>query len=86
MPSMHVATHGEEVIVSDSPPNPHTDNPPPLALRPKQAAKALGIGVRLLWELTNRGEIPCVRIGRCVTYPVALLRDWLAEQAEGGKG
>ena len=58
--------------------------PSPLAMRPKQAAKALGIGERLLWSLTNRGEIPCVRVGRCVIYPVDLLREWLAEQAEGG--
>jgi len=55
-----------------------------LALRPKEAAEALGIGTRLLWELTNRGDIPCVRIGRCVTYPVDLLREWLARQSEGG--
>jgi excisionase family DNA binding protein len=60
------------------------DGASPLALRPKEAAKALGIGTRLLWEMTNRGEIPCVRIGRCVTYPVDLLREWLAGQAEGG--
>lgn len=58
--------------------------PPALALRPAAAARALGIGTRLLWEMTNRGEIPCVRIGRCVTYPVALLNEWLARQAEGG--
>ena len=59
---------------------------PALALRPAAAARALGIGTRLLWELTNRGEIPCVRIGRCVTYPVALLNEWLAARAEGGAG
>lgn len=58
--------------------------PARLALRPKEAARALGIGERLLWEMTNRGEIPCVRIGRCVVYPVALLNEWLAGQAEGG--
>lgn len=60
------------------------EQPPALALRPKDAARALGIGTRLLWELTNRGEIPCVRIGRCVTYPVHLLNEWLARQAKGG--
>ena len=57
---------------------------PRLALRPREAAAALGIGQRLLWEMTNRGLIPCVRIGRCVVYPVDLLREWLADQAEGG--
>ncbi len=63
---------------------PPTDDLPRLALRPKDAARALGIGERLLWEMTNRGEIPCVRIGRCVVYPVVVLNEWLARQAEGG--
>lgn len=56
----------------------------PLALRPKEAAKALGIGARLLWQLTNSGQIPHTKLGRCVVYPVAALTDWLKEQAERG--
>ena len=59
--------------------------PAPLSLRPKDAAKALGIGQRKLWELTSpRGPIPCVRVGCCVLYPYALLQAWLAEQAAKG--
>lgn len=60
---------------------------PRLALRPKDAAAALGIGARLLWSLTNRGEIPHVRMGRAVVYPVDDLRRWLSERAqkEGGR-
>ena len=57
---------------------------PPLALRAEDAAKALGIGKRLLWTLTNQGEIPHVRLGRAVVYPVDALRKWLAEMAKGG--
>lgn len=53
----------------------------PLSLRPEAAAKSLGISKRLLWAKTNAGEIPCVRIGRAVVYPVESLRAWLAEQA-----
>ena len=53
----------------------------PLALRPREAAKALGIGERLLWSKTNAGEIPHLRVGRAIIYPVDLLRDWMAEQA-----
>ena len=55
---------------------------PSLALRPTQAAAALGICERLLWQKTKAGEIPHVRIGRAVVYPVALLETWLREQAE----
>jgi len=58
-------------------------NPTPrLALRPKEACVALSIGPRLLWSLTNRGEIPHMRLGRVVLYPVDALRGWLAEEAQ----
>jgi len=55
---------------------------PRLALRPRDAAQALGIGTRLLWTLTNRGEIPHVRLGAAVLYPVEALRRFLAEAAD----
>lgn len=58
---------------------------PRLALRPKEAAAALGIGVRLLWSETNAGRIPHVKVGRAVLYPVDGLRDWLVRQSEGAK-
>jgi len=58
-------------------------DPPRLALRPKDAARALGIGERLLWSLTNRGEIPHLRLGKAILYPVAELERWLAEQTRG---
>jgi len=62
-----------------------------LALRPREAAKALGISARTLWGLTApRGPIPCLRIGhgkrRTVLYPVAELQAWLRRQAEAEKG
>lgn len=62
-----------------------------LALRPREAAKALGISERTLWGLTDpRGPIPCVRVGggkrQTVLYPVAELQAWLARQAEEAKG
>lgn len=62
---------------------------PALALRPLEAAKALGISPRLLWQLTHDGVIPCVRVGngkrRAVLYPTAELRAWLNRQAEAAK-
>lgn len=59
--------------------------PPRLALRPKEAATALGIGTRLLWQLTNTKQIPHTKLGRCVVYPVAAIEAWLKEQAERGQ-
>ena len=61
-----------------------TNGIPVLAFRPKQACQALGIGERLLWSLTNQGQIPHIKLGRCTVYPVGALEKWLAEQAEGG--
>jgi len=64
-----------------------TQSAEPLALRPRDAAKALGISARTLWGLTApRGPIPCVRIGhgkrRTVLYSTDELRAWLRRQAE----
>lgn len=52
-----------------------TDNttPPRLLLTTKQAADALAISERKLWELTNCGTIRAVRIGKAVRYATATL-------------
>ena len=57
---------------------------PLLGLRPREAAAAMGLSERLLWSMTNRGEIPHLHIGRAIIYPVDLLREWMREQAEKG--
>jgi hypothetical protein len=62
-----------------------------LALRPREAAAALGISARTLWGLTApRGPIPCLRIGhgkrQTVLYPVADLRAWLCRESAAEKG
>ena len=56
----------------------------PLALRPRDAAKALGIGQRKLWGLTSpRGPIACIRLSSgLVLYPIEALRQWLAEETQ----
>lgn len=61
-----------------------------LALRPREAAKALGISSRHLWQLTQDGIIPCARVGtgkrKSVLYPVAELEAWLSQQTETKEG
>lgn len=57
------------------------DTTPKLLLKPKEAAAALSIGQRKLWELTNCGEIPSIRIGRQLRYDVDALREWIAQQS-----
>jgi excisionase family DNA binding protein len=58
-----------------------------LALRPVEAAEALGICERKLWEITadRTSGIPHVRFGRAVLYPVAELERWLEGLAAAGK-
>ncbi len=63
---------------------PRPDEAPALALRAKDAAKALGISERLLWTWTNCGRVPHLRIGTAVVYPVEQLRAWLASEAAKG--
>jgi len=63
--------------------NLHIDGTVPrLALRSKDAAFALGISERQLWQKTEEGEIPVVKIGGCKVYPVDALRQYLAQQLQ----
>lgn len=56
----------------------------PLALRPRDAAAALGISPSTLDRLNRAGQIPHVKINRFVLYRVESLRKWLEEGAKGG--
>ncbi len=55
-----------------------------LALRPHEAAAALGISERKLRELLP--ELPTVRRGRIVLIPVEPLRKWLRDESRAEKG
>jgi excisionase family DNA binding protein len=58
-----------------------------LALRPREAAKALGVSEKWLWAATKTGEIPSVKLGKgVVLYPVDLLRDYLARKVRENGG
>lgn len=64
----------------------HTTLPPtppaPLAYRPAQAARLLGISRRTLCALTSRGEIRSIRVSqRCTLYRTADLSAWLTRMA-----
>ena len=54
---------------------------PCLSMRPREAAKSLGISERLLWDWTDRGVVPHVRLGKAILYPVDSLREWLQRSA-----
>ncbi|MCD8116871.1 MAG: helix-turn-helix domain-containing protein [Oscillospiraceae bacterium] len=55
-----------------------------LALKPKEAAALIGVGVNRIYQLCHRADFPAVWIGRTCVIPVDGLRRWLDAQAEGG--
>lgn len=54
---------------------------PVIGLSAPDAAQCIGISERTLRELTARGEVPHVRIGTRIIYPVKPLTDWLNGKA-----
>jgi len=61
-------------------------NTPCLAMRLREAAKAPGISERLLWEWTDKKDVPHVRLGKAILYSVDVLRDWLQQQTRPAAG
>ena len=61
-----------------------------LALRPREAAIALGMSEKTLFSRTfPRGDIPAVKVGSCVVYFQHQIREWadkeLARQQEAAQ-
>jgi len=71
---------GESAAPAFTPESSQNPPPPRLLLTADEAAFALTISTRTLWTLTNAGQIPCVRLGRCVRYAPEALQDWIQGQ------
>lgn len=54
----------------------------PLALKPKQAAKLMGIGTNAIYNLCHRADFPAIKVGAGYIIPTDALRNWLLRQAE----
>lgn len=65
-----------------TPTSPHPDT---LLVDARTAAKMLAVSTRTLWTLTDRGDIPAVRIGRSVRYAIDDLRRFIDAQRVGGQ-
>ncbi len=48
-------------------------------LTPRETAKRLAISERHLFQLTRIGQIPCVRVGKCVRYNAETIQRWVRE-------
>jgi excisionase family DNA binding protein len=53
-------------------------------LTPRETAKRLAISERHLFQLTRDGELPCVRVGKCVRYNVETIRKWIRDAESKG--
>lgn len=53
-----------------------------LLLSPREAARALSICEKTLWTITQKGEIPVIKIGRLVRYPIEGLKAWIENKSQ----
>ncbi len=57
--------------IGESMRQPHNQDHQPLLLSVPVAARLLGVGTTLCWEMVHTGELPSVRLGRRVLIPRA---------------
>lgn len=57
-----------------------------LALRPMEAAEAIGISRSAVYALISAGELPAIRVGGVLRVPCAELREWIASKSREVKG
>jgi excisionase family DNA binding protein len=50
-----------------------------LLLKPAEVAEILRIGRSLVYVLLSTGEIPSIRLGKCIRVPKASLEKWMVE-------
>ena len=51
-----------------------------LLLKPSEVATRLGLGRAHVYQLLATGELPSIRLGRCIRVPVSALNDWVTDQ------
>jgi len=56
----------------------------PLLLRAAEVARLLGVGRTKVFEMMAAGELPVIRMGRCVRVPRRELHEWLRQRTIGG--
>ena len=56
-----------------------------LLLKPREVAEALRIGRSLVYGMLASGELPSIRVGRCIRVPKASLEKWINDH-ENAKG
>jgi excisionase family DNA binding protein len=47
-----------------------------------ELAKYLSLSLNKVYVMTSKGEIPHLRMGGSIRYPVKMIEEWIAEKAE----
>jgi len=64
-------------VPHQAPPSTPTDGG--FLLKPRETAKRLAISERHLFQLTRTGQLPCVRVGKCVRYNIETIQKWVRD-------
>ena len=56
-----------------------------LLLKPMEVAEILRIGRSMVYGMLATGELPSIKVGRCIRVPKASLEKWISDQ-EGTRG
>lgn len=54
-----------------------------LCLNAAEVSNLSGVSLSLIRKLTRSGEIPHIRVGRRILYPVTALENWLSQNTNG---
>lgn len=54
-----------------------------LCLTAVELSEMTGLSLSMIRKLTNHGEIPHIKIGRRILYPVEVINEWLTESIIG---
>lgn len=54
-----------------------------MCLNAADVSEQTGLSISLIRKLTRSGEIPHIRVGRRILYPVTALEDWLSQNTIG---
>lgn len=54
-----------------------------LLLKPTEVAEALRIGRSLVYGMLASGELPSIRVGRCIRVQRASLEKWIKDHEKG---
>ena len=54
-------------------------------LRIAETAEVLGIGLTRAYELTRKGEIPSIRVGKSVRVPISALKAWIESRVNASQ-